>query len=88
MYIMYLDNMAVVKAMNDIAKTMEGGAVTPSAIRTALNARWTVDYIGSVEVDDIEISPVASGMERLCTNCLCGDSEFLAVAICHSALEN
>jgi hypothetical protein len=60
---LYLDNMAVVKAMNDIAKQMEGGTVTPSAIKTALNARWTVDYISSVTVEDIEITPVAKGME-------------------------
>jgi hypothetical protein len=60
---LYLDNMAVVKAMNDISKQMQGSTMTPAAIRTALNARWTVDYISSVQPEDIEITPVAKGLE-------------------------
>jgi hypothetical protein len=60
---LYLDNMAVVKAMKDIANQMQGGPATPAAIRKALDARWTTDYISSVAVNDIEITPVANGME-------------------------
>jgi hypothetical protein len=33
------------------------------AIRKALDARWTIDYISSVGVKDIEITPVKDGME-------------------------
>jgi len=60
---LYLDNMAVVRAMTQTAKSLEGGAATPAAIRTALNARWTTDYISSVQPTDIEITPVATGLE-------------------------
>jgi hypothetical protein len=60
---LYLDNMAVVRAMSDVAKNMEGSTPTPMAIRKALDARWTIDYISSVGVKDIEITPVKDGME-------------------------
>ena len=60
---LYLDNMAVIKAMNDIAKNLQGSSPTPSAIRSALSARWTTDYISSVTVQDIEVTPVKNGME-------------------------
>jgi hypothetical protein len=64
---LYLDNMAVVKAMNDIAKNMEGSTPTPTAIRKALDARWTTDYISSVTINDIQITPVKNGMEMRAT---------------------
>jgi hypothetical protein len=61
---LYLDNLAVMTALNDTAKSLQGSAeVSPAAIRKALDARWTVDYISSVEVRDIDISPVATGLE-------------------------
>jgi hypothetical protein len=60
---LYLDNMAVNRALNDVAKSLQGSSPTPSAIRSALNARWTTDYISSVTVEDIEITPVKNGME-------------------------
>lgn len=59
---LYLDNMAVTKAMKDIAVSLQGSA-TPSSIRAALNARWAVDYIASVSPMDIEITPVPQGIE-------------------------
>jgi len=60
---LYLDNMAVIRSLNDIAKNMQGTTPTPMAIRKALEARWTVDYISSVSVNDIEITPTKAGME-------------------------
>jgi hypothetical protein len=60
---LYLDNFAVVKALNDTARNLQGGEVTPASIRNALDARWTTDYISSVEVSDIEITPVPAGLE-------------------------
>jgi hypothetical protein len=60
---LYLDHFAVIKAMNEVAKSMEGGDASPGAIKTKLNARWTVDYISSVTPQDIQISPVEAGMQ-------------------------
>jgi len=60
---LYLDNFTVMKALKDTASTLQGQTVNPSAIRKALDARWSIDYISSVEVRDIEITPVATGLE-------------------------
>jgi hypothetical protein len=60
---LYIDNFAVMKALNDTAKTLQGTDVSPTAIRKSLDARWTTDYISSVAVSDIEITPVANGLE-------------------------
>jgi hypothetical protein len=64
---LYLDNMAVTRALNDIAKNLQGSTPTPTAIRKALDARWAIDYISSVSVKDIEITPVKDGMEMRAT---------------------
>jgi hypothetical protein len=55
--------MAIIRALNDIAKSMQGSSPTPAAIRKALEARWTIDYISSIEVKDIEITPTKGGVE-------------------------
>jgi hypothetical protein len=59
---LYLDHMAVLKALKDISTSLEGSA-TPQSIRAALSQRWTVDYIASVNSTDIEITPVPEGLE-------------------------
>ncbi len=60
---LYMDNFAVVKALKDTAATLQGGEVSVSSVRKSLNARWTVDYISSVAVEDIGIHPVPNGLE-------------------------
>jgi len=60
---MYMDHYAVVRAMQDTAKSLQGGDVSPGAIRTALSARWTVDYISNIAANEIAVTPVPEGLE-------------------------
>ena len=57
----YLDYMAIVRAMTDISKSNAGA--TAGELKKALNARWNIDYISSIQPNEIEIKPVAGGLE-------------------------
>jgi hypothetical protein len=56
---LYLEYMAVVRAMEQTAKENAGG--TPQALRTSLIRRWTIEDIKSLEPKDIEIKRAGGG---------------------------
>ena len=59
---LYMDHMAVIRSLKDISVALDGSA-TPAGIRNALAARWSIEYIASIDYKEIEISPVADGIE-------------------------
>ena len=56
----YLEYMAVVRAMEQTAKESSGGA-SPTDLRNSLDRRWTVEDIHSLQPKDIEIKKASSG---------------------------
>jgi hypothetical protein len=58
---LYLEYMAVVRAMEQTAKESTGDSVSPQSLRNALERRWTIEDIASIEPRDIEIKRVGSG---------------------------
>ena len=57
---MYLEYMAVARALEQTAKE-ESGATSPQTLRNALDRRWTIETINSVQPKDIEIKKSGSG---------------------------
>ena len=57
---MYLEYMAVARAMEQTAKE-ESGATSPQTLRNALDRRWTIETIDSIQPKDIEIKKAGSG---------------------------
>ncbi|MFC4312147.1 DUF4845 domain-containing protein [Steroidobacter flavus] len=55
----YSEYMAVVRAMEQTAKEDAGG--TPQSMRAALDRRWTVEDIKSLDPKDIEIKRQGNG---------------------------
>lgn len=55
---LYLEYMAVVRAMEQTAKE---GISSPKDIRVALDRRWTIEDIKSIDPKDIEIKRAGSG---------------------------
>jgi hypothetical protein len=56
---LYLEYTAVVRAMEQTAKEDVGG--TPQSLRNALDRRWTVEDIKSLDPKDIEIKREGKG---------------------------
>lgn len=56
---LYLEYMAVVRAMEQTAK--ENGGGSQEALRTSLIRRWTIEDIKSIQPKDIEIKRAANG---------------------------
>jgi hypothetical protein len=56
----YLEYMAVVRALEQTAKE-ESGASSPQTLRNALDRRWTIETIDSIQPKDIEIRKAGSG---------------------------
>lgn len=56
---MYLEYMAVVRAMEQTAK--ENSGATQQALRVSLIRRWTIEDIKSIEPKDIEIKRAGDG---------------------------
>ncbi len=56
---LYLEYMAVVRAMEQTAK--ENPGANQQALRTSLIRRWTVEDIKSIEPKDIEITRAGNG---------------------------
>jgi hypothetical protein len=54
----YMEYMAVVRAMQQTAKE---GATSPQELRNALDRRWTIEDIKSIDPKDIEIKRLADG---------------------------
>jgi hypothetical protein len=56
----YLEYMAVARALEQTAKE-ESGATSPQTLRNALDRRWTIETINSIQPKDIEIKKAGSG---------------------------
>nr|WP_298725596.1 DUF4845 domain-containing protein [uncultured Steroidobacter sp.] len=56
---LYMEYMAVVRAMEQTAKEDAGG--TPQTLRQALGRRWMVEDITSIDSKEIEIKRVGNG---------------------------
>ena len=56
----YLEYMAVARALEQTAKE-ESGATSPQTLRNALDRRWTIETIDSIQPKDIEIKKAGSG---------------------------
>jgi hypothetical protein len=57
---LYLEYMAVARALEQTAKE-EAGATSPQTLRNALERRWTIETIDSIQPKDIEIKKAGSG---------------------------
>ena len=57
---LYLEYMAIVRAMEQTAKESSEGA-SPTSLRTALDRRWTIEDIRTIQPKDIEIKRTAQG---------------------------
>ncbi|HEY5755518.1 MAG TPA: DUF4845 domain-containing protein [Steroidobacter sp.] len=58
---LYMEYMAVVRAMERTAKEDAGAASTPQLLRIALDRRWIVEDIKSIQPKEIEIKRAGSG---------------------------
>jgi hypothetical protein len=58
---MYLEYMAVVRALQNTAKEYSGGPTSADVLRVSLNRRWTIEDINSVQPTDIEIKRAGAG---------------------------
>jgi hypothetical protein len=57
---LYLEYMAVARALEQTAKE-ESGTTSPETLRNALDRRWTIETIDSIQPKDIEIKKAGSG---------------------------
>ena len=57
----YLEYMAVVRALEQTAKEKADGPTTPTDLRNSLERRWTVEDIKSLSAKDIEIRKTQGG---------------------------
>ena len=57
----YMEYMAVVRAMDQTAKENADGGTSPQTLRNALARRWSIEDIRSVGPQDIEITKAGSG---------------------------
>jgi len=58
---MYLQYMAVARALQETAKEHSGGPTTVQALRNSLDRRWTIETIDDVEPKEIEIKKSGAG---------------------------
>lgn len=59
---MFLEYMAVVRALDQTAKDAVVGSITPDGLRTSLARRWEIEDIHSIDWKQIEIKKAGSGM--------------------------
>jgi hypothetical protein len=57
---LYMEYMAVARALEQTAKENTGGA-SPQSLRTSLTRRWTIEDIKSIDPKDIEIKKAPNG---------------------------
>lgn len=58
---LYLEYMAVARAMEQTAKEQGGSPVTANQLRTSLDRRWTIEDIDSIQPKEIEIKRTGGG---------------------------
>lgn len=56
---LYMEYLAVVRAMEQTAK--ENGGGSPQDMRVALNRRWSIEDIKSIQPENIDIKKAANG---------------------------
>lgn len=57
----YMEYLAVARAMDQTAKELGGNPTNPQALRTSLGRRWIIEDIKSLQPKDIEIKKSTSG---------------------------
>jgi hypothetical protein len=58
---LYLEYMAIVRALEQTAKEHNDGPTNPQELWTSLDRRWTIEDIKSIQPKDVEIKRTASG---------------------------
>lgn len=58
---LFMEYMAVARALEQTAKEADGASTTPNALRVSLDRRWTVEDIRSINPTDIDIKKTGSG---------------------------
>jgi hypothetical protein len=58
---LYLEYMAIVRAMEQTASESDGNATSPPELRRSLDRRWTIEDIKSIQPKDIEIKKISGG---------------------------
>jgi hypothetical protein len=57
---LYLEYMAIARALEQTAKEHAGGGASPDELRTALDRRWTIEDIRTITPKDVEIKKSGS----------------------------
>ncbi|MET0534361.1 MAG: DUF4845 domain-containing protein [Steroidobacter sp.] len=57
----YMEYMAVARAMEQTAKEASGNPTTPNELRQSLDRRWAIEDIKSVQPKEIEIKRIGKG---------------------------
>jgi hypothetical protein len=57
----YMEYMAVARAMTQTAKESAGSPTSPQLLRQALDRRWSIEDIKSVQPKEIEIKKMGTG---------------------------
>jgi len=58
---LYMEYLEVARALEQTATEHKGETVSPQALRTSLDRRWTIEDIKSIDTKDIEITKKGSG---------------------------
>lgn len=58
---LYMEYLAVSRALEQTAKESSGSITSPQQLRTSLIRRWTIEDINSVQPKDIEIKKTGNG---------------------------
>lgn len=59
----YMEYYAIVRAMEATAKDSPAESTSPGELRTALQRRWDIDDIKSLDVADMDIKKISTGYE-------------------------
>jgi hypothetical protein len=57
----YMEYMAVARAMDQTAKENSGSPTNPNELRISLDRRWTIEDIKSIQPKEIEIKKMGTG---------------------------
>jgi hypothetical protein len=57
----FLEYMAVARALEQTAKEHANGPTTPQDLRTSLSRRWTIEDIHSIQPNDVEVKKGVNG---------------------------
>jgi hypothetical protein len=58
---LYMEYLAVVRALDQSAKEASGNATSPQALRESLYRRWAIDDIKTLDPKDVEIKKNGTG---------------------------